>query len=122
MIKREILPDILHWVGKEKILILKGARQVGKTTLLRQIIADIQAKDAGVQFTYIQAEENKYQQILQSPEAFEEYLKRTFGFPKKFLTVFVDEFQTIPNAGIFLKNIFDKYRERLQLIVSGSSS
>ena len=41
MIQREVLPEIIHWIGKEKILILKGARQVGKTTLLKQIIADI---------------------------------------------------------------------------------
>lgn len=30
MIKRECLPKILHWLDREKILVLKGARQLGK--------------------------------------------------------------------------------------------
>jgi predicted AAA+ superfamily ATPase len=36
--------------------------------------------------------------------------------------LFIDEFQYIKNAGLFLKNIFDKYKTKLQIIVSGSSS
>ena len=44
MITREVLPKILHWVGKEKILILKGARQVGKTTLLNEVVAEIKKR------------------------------------------------------------------------------
>lgn len=34
----------------------------------------------------------------------------------------IDEFQVIDQAGMFLKNIFDKYKDKMQLIVSGSSS
>lgn len=34
----------------------------------------------------------------------------------------IDEFQVINQAGLFLKNIFDKHKNKLQLIVSGSSS
>jgi hypothetical protein len=34
----------------------------------------------------------------------------------------IDEFQVLPEAVVFLKNIFDKYKGRLQLIVSGSSA
>jgi len=34
-IKRTILKDINEWLGNEKILILKGARQVGRTTILK---------------------------------------------------------------------------------------
>ncbi|MBU2579190.1 ATP-binding protein [Patescibacteria group bacterium] len=33
-----------------------------------------------------------------------------------------DEFQAIDNAGILLKNIFDNYKDKIQLIVSSSSS
>ncbi|PJA86614.1 MAG: hypothetical protein CO141_03830 [Candidatus Moranbacteria bacterium CG_4_9_14_3_um_filter_42_9] len=122
MIKREILSDILHWIGKEKILILKGARQVGKTTILRQIIADIQKKDKDSAIAYLRADDKENSQIFQSTATLEEYLKRTHGFPAKFVYLFIDEFQVIDDAGLFLKNIFDKYRDRLQIIVSGSSS
>lgn len=122
MIQREILPDILHWVGKEKILILKGARQVGKTTLLQQIIVEIQKKDNISSIAYLRADDMESAQIFQSSATLEEYLKRIHGFPLKFVYLFIDEFQVIENAGLFLKNIFDKHRNRLQIIVSGSSS
>jgi uncharacterized protein len=34
MINRDIIGQIIPWLDKEKIIIIKGARQVGKTTLL----------------------------------------------------------------------------------------
>ncbi len=122
MIEREVLSQILHWVGKEKILILKGARQVGKTTLLEQIIAEIKKKDPAVSTVYLRADDIGNFQYLQSAATLEEYLKRNYGFPSRFAYVFIDEFQAIPNAGLFLKNIFDAHKGKLQLIVSGSSS
>ncbi len=64
----------------------------------------------------------KNSQILASTTTLEEYLKRMHGFPEKFVYLFIDEFQTIENAGLFLKNIFDAHRGKLQIIVSGSSS
>ncbi|MCP5105193.1 MAG: ATP-binding protein [bacterium] len=40
----------------------------------------------------------------------------------KRLYVFLDEFQYLKNAGMFLKVVFDQLKEKIQLIVSGSSS
>lgn len=122
MIKRDILPSITHWLKKEKILILKGARQVGKTTLLRQIMSELEKENSDSKVVYLQADNPENFPILQSPSTLEEYLKRSFGFPEKFIYLFIDEFQVIENAGLFLKNIFDKYKDRLQIIASGSSS
>ncbi len=122
MIKREILPHILHWIGKEKILILKGARQVGKTTLLKQVIDEISKRNTDTSIAYLRADNSEDSQFLQSTAILEEYLKRLHGFPEKYVYLFIDEFQIIDNAGMFLKNIFDKYKENLQIVVSGSSS
>lgn len=41
MIKREIYNEIKNWLGKEKILVIKGARQVGKTFLLKERYNDL---------------------------------------------------------------------------------
>jgi hypothetical protein len=122
MIEREILPKILHWIGKEKILILKGARQVGKTTLMNEIIAEMKRKDASVTTVLLRADNDADATYLRSPATLEEYLRRNHGFPDRFCTVFIDEFQTIPDAGRFLKNVFDAHKGSLQLVVSGSSS
>lgn len=44
MIKREVLEKIKPWLGKEKILIINGARQVGKTYLLKEIKKDLESE------------------------------------------------------------------------------
>jgi Archaeal ATPase. len=36
MIERNILKEINRWLHEEKIILLKGARQVGKTTLIKK--------------------------------------------------------------------------------------
>ena len=42
MINREILEKIKPWLGKEKILVLKGARQVGKKMIITKNIFKIE--------------------------------------------------------------------------------
>lgn len=95
---------------------------MGKTTLLKQIIEEINRTKPSVSTVYLRADDTGNAQYLQSTATLEEYLKRNHGFPLRFAYVFIDEFQTIPNAGLFLKNIFDAHKGKLQLIVSGSSS
>ncbi|MFH1412679.1 MAG: ATP-binding protein [bacterium] len=120
MIKREILQKIKPWLGKEKILIIKGARQVGKTYLLKEIKKDLE-KD-GAKVAYLLADEIDNKSILKSSASLELYLEQYFNFPNEFIYLMIDEFQVIEEAGILLKNIFDKYKNKLQLIVSGSST
>ena len=47
-IKRDVLEQIKPWLGKEKILILKGARQVGKTTILKHLQAELEQQQKKV--------------------------------------------------------------------------
>jgi predicted AAA+ superfamily ATPase len=122
MIKREIVPEITHWLGKEKILVLKGARQVGKTTLLKHLKSYLEKKRPNSKTVYLQADNPKNQQIFDSPASLELFLEQTSNFPNEYTFLMIDEFQVINQAGLFLKNIFDQYKDKLQLIVSGSSS
>lgn len=122
MIKRDILDKILPWIGKDKILILKGSRQVGKTTLLRQIEQEIKTKDNDAVVVYLSADDLDNRSYFQSVDTLELFLSQKYGFPQKFVYLMIDEFQVIPEAGLYLKNIFDRLKGRLQLIVSGSSS
>src|SRR5574344_553936 len=120
MINREILEKIKPWLGKEKVLILKGARQVGKTFLLKEIKKDLES--SGNQVAYLFADDLANQEILKNAANLELYLKQYFDFPNKFVYLMIDEFQVIENAGLLLKNIFDQHKGKLQLIVSGSSA
>jgi len=75
MIKRDILAKIMPWVGKEKILVLKGSRQVGKTTLLRQIESEIREHQQKAVVAYLSADDLDNQRFFQSPDALELYLR-----------------------------------------------
>jgi len=121
MIKREIIEKIRPWLKKEKILILNGARQVGKTTILKMLKKELE-KDSQFQVVYLLADDLWNKEIFNSVSSLELYLKQFHGFGKKKIYLIIDEFQVINNAGLFLKNIFDKYKDKIQLIVSGSSS
>lgn len=120
MIKREILAKISQWLGKEKILIIKGARQVGKTYILQTLKKNLE--NQGKKVVYILADDLDNQSLLQSVASLELYLKQYYNFPNVFIYLMIDEFQVLKEAGLFLKNIFDKHKDKLQLIVSGSSS
>jgi len=116
MIKRDILAKIMPWVGKEKILVLKGSRQVGKTTLLRQIESEIREHQQKAVVAYLSADDLDNQRFFQSPDALELYLRQRHGFPDNFIYLMIDEFQAIHNAGIFLKNLFDRDKKNIQFI------
>ena len=122
MIKREILEKIRPWIGKEKILILNGARQAGKTTLLKQIKEKLIEKNQNSSVVYLLADDLENRSIFDSPASLELYLKQFHKFSSQYLYLMIDEFQVIDQAGLFLKNLFDKHKDKMQLIVSGSSS
>ncbi len=124
LIKRELFDEITPWLGREKIIIIRGARQVGKTTLLKQLDAHIKNNFPNSRSVYLLADDLENQPIFSSRSALKSYIARKTGFPNGFTFLFIDEFQYIPQAGLFLKNIFDQYKgqKNLQIIVSGSSS
>lgn len=122
MIKRDIFAKIVYWLKKDKVLVLKGARQVGKTTLLKEIEKYATATFPDTSVAYLDASNPLNANIFESTLSLERYLSQNFDFPNRFVFLMIDEFQTIENSGMFLKNMFDEYRGKMQLIVSGSSS
>lgn len=101
------------------ILLFYGARQVGKTTLMK-----ILEKDYIKQQSYFFDLENPdYLQLLnQNPNIFVEYLISYHGRDKQTpIVVFIDEVQYLNNPTNFLKYIYDNYPS-IKLIVSWSST
>jgi predicted AAA+ superfamily ATPase len=121
LVNRHIYKEIVRWIDSDLVLILKGARQVGKTTLMRQLQANLDEQNKKTLF--LSADDISIGSIFESPQVFVEYLKRNGCFVNAEKSyVFIDEFQYIKNAGLFIKNIFDQYKTEVKLIVSGSSS
>lgn len=108
---RDITEKINHLLFNNKVIILYGARQVGKTTLSQTII-----KPYGIKGKYINCELPQYRKILQNHDV--EHFKL---ITKDLKILVLDEAQTIENIGLFLKIITDTYPE-LQIIATGSSS
>ncbi len=119
MYDRIVLKRIHPFLFTNDILLFYGARQVGKTTLMR-IIEDKYFKENSF---FFDLENNDYLDLLNSgPELFISYLKSYYAWQEnKNITVFIDEVQYLNNPTNFLKYIYDHYRS-IKLIVSGSST
>lgn len=109
MYKRSIHSDIAKKIGSGKAIIIVGARQVGKTTLINTILK-------GQDVLFLDADDIATRSLMRDPTT--EQLKSIIGDSK---TIFLDEAQRIDNIGITLKIITDQFKG-VQLFVSGSSS
>lgn len=117
--KREILASILTQCGKKEIILLTGARQTGKTTLLRQAEAEIRKNRPTF---FLNLENLAFVKLLNdSPENLFKIFPLNKNSPKR-QCVLVDEVQYLKNPTNFLKYIYDEYANSIQLIVSGSSA
>lgn len=94
---------------KGKTIVLIGARQVGKTTLVREILKDRA-------FLFLDGDDPFVRQQLTNPNT--KQIETLIGGAK---IVFIDEAQRIENIGITAKIIHDQFKE-VQLILSGSSA
>ena len=99
------------WLYRGKILILYGARQVGKTTLSKTFLAPL--GDAGL---YLNCEIQSVQSALSVREP--AVLQRYIGNKK---LVVLDEAQYVPGIGEVLKLLADTFPE-IQIMATGSSS
>ncbi|MCD8182033.1 MAG: ATP-binding protein [Bacteroides sp.] len=110
MIERLLKQKIEMMIGSEKAIIIMGSRQVGKSTLLREMFADSQ------DVLWLNGDDLDVQELFEGITSTR--LKVIIG-KKKF--VIIDEAQRIADVGLKLKLITDQVKG-VQLIATGSSS
>lgn len=97
---------------------LTGARQVGKTTMLKELQSELEEK--GEKTTFLNLEILEYLAVLdRNPENIWQFAEKSY---EGIQYVFLDEIQYLKNPSNFLKHLYDEYHGKLKLVVSGSSA
>ena len=112
-IERDLKAVLESKIGKGKVLLLIGPRQVGKTTLLKNILTSI-SSEKKVQFW--NCDESDVRQFLS--EANSAKLKSFVGNSD---FIVIDEAQRVKDIGLTIKLLHDSF-PNVQLAVTGSSS
>jgi len=117
LFNREIFNRIKKVIERDEFIILVGARQTGKTSLLLLIKEFYEKK--GVEASYFN---------LENPEYLKSFNDQPFNIfdllPKRSTKqiVLIDEIQYLANPSNFLKLLYDERREKIKIIATGSSS
>lgn len=114
--KREILTQIRKWIPRDETIILTGPRQSGKTTLLK--IIERELNDLKEKVHFINLEDLEIVEFLNKTPA---NLFKLIGSGGR-AVVLIDEIQYLKNPTNFLKLLYDDFRDKVKLIVSGSSA
>lgn len=108
--QRICLQNIEKWLFKGKTLVITGPRQVGKTTLIKELL------NKNENTLLLDGDNIEVRELLSQNSKI--LLERVIGSAKM---VFIDEAQRINNIGLSAKIIHDNFKD-VQLILSGSSA
>jgi predicted AAA+ superfamily ATPase len=111
IIQRKLEEVIKNYLFKNKAILLFGARQTGKTTLIKELL-----KSYSQDSLFLNGDDYDIRELLAKPNATQ--LKPIVGKAK---ILVIDEAQQIQDIGMVLKIIYDNFKD-VQLIATGSSS
>lgn len=114
MIERLLQKHIEKNLFQGKVIILYGARRVGKTTLSKQLLSNYESQ--GKSTAYFNCESLKVRGRIETTDE-----TKLYDFFKTYNLVVLDEAQSIENIGLILKILHDSHPE-IQIIATGSSS
>ena len=111
MIKRIVVKKMLDDLSGKKVIVLLGARQVGKTTILEDIT------EGKTKTLSINCDNLDDRQLIEEKSSTELH-----HLISPFEIVFIDEAQRVKNIGLTIKMIGDLKNISTRVIVTGSSS
>ena len=121
---RKIIANIVKFLNDDEIIVLHGARQVGKTSAIFYLIEHkLKSKITESNIVYFDLEDFNLVELLNSGvEKTVEHLRGIGCDFNKKIYFFIDEIQYLENPSSFLKLFHDRYKGKIKLIVTGSSS
>jgi len=120
---RKLQKKIYPWLDNPDAIIILGARQVGKTSLLELLKKDLIKKWGAAKniVTYNLEDSDQLAALNRDPKYFKEYLIFSGADPQKESVIMIDEVQYLNDPSHFLKYLAD-FEPTLKLIVTGSTS
>jgi len=112
--------EILKYLSEKEALIILGARQVGKTSLMLRIKSKIEKEFPCFYFDLEKPQD--LERVEPGCEEFLQYLEIKGADKKKKNVIFIDEIHYLSRPAKFIKLMVDHYSSRIKLVVSGSSS
>lgn len=116
LIHRQLQSVIQDHLFRGKAMLLIGARQVGKSTLFKQVLEALSLQNSQAQILSLDCDDPEVRLMLDNPNL--EQITRLVSNKR---IVLIDEAQRILGIGLTLKMITDHFPE-VQLLVTGSSS
>jgi len=120
---RKLQQKIRPWLDKPDLIIILGARQVGKTSLLSLFDAEIKARWGQTKniLSFNLEDADQLAALNRDPKYFKDYLFLSGADPTKDSFVMIDEVQYLDDPSHFLKYLTD-FEPSIKLIVTGSTS
>jgi len=123
---RHLYDQLEKHLTHKNYTIITGARQVGKTSLLRQLYNSLQENNEEVMFLNLEDKEllsslnhnakSVFRRIRTIP------LKIIEGKTKKRIYLLIDEIQYLEDPTNFLKLLYDEYEYNMKIVATGSSA
>lgn len=117
---REILIYLIKLINIPEAVILYGARQVGKTSIMKLLVEHLK-KEISENVFFADLENDNLKKLFNKGlNEIIEFLKSK-GIKEK-AYIFIDEIQYLDNPTSLIKQFYDHYKNRYKLFVSGSSN
>jgi len=119
LFERNLYHRIISQIDDREFVIVVGARQTGKSTILKQISGFLSADRKKV-FEISLEDMPLLSKLNEHPENIFSFIPLPQSTEKIYLLL--DEIQYLDNPTNFLKLLFDKYADNLKIIATGSSA
>jgi len=121
--EREAETKVKKWLANGYIVALTGPRQVGKTTLIQKIARELKIQTFYYNFddALLRAKVSRDFYFLQKDV--EARLGKSLDkIDKEKILIIIDEAQKEPSVFDYIKILYEKYKTKIKIAVSGSSS